>query len=203
MENGDAYISQKKLAEKMGIERTALTKAISRKASFVTGWKLNEINQIHADSLPLVTGHYAQQGHREAAQFLMEIAQAGARAWVYHEAGYQINAKKAYDFEADDSLPKTHVSAVRAYLGALEVIEEQNEIIEHKKIITDDSVNYFPISKIKELYPDAKISGIKLSKTATKFNLPMDKMFASKGIIPIKTYHKKVWNATYPNITLK
>lgn len=160
MENGEAYISQKKLAEKCGIERTALTKAISRKASFVTGWNLNEINQIHADSIPLVTGYYAQQGYKEAAQFLMEIAKAGARAWVYHEAGYTFNVVEKSEPMDELTILERSIRQIREQRERLTAVEKtvEDQAVQLEEVNDDIAMVVKEIEGVKKLVLDSSIS---------------------------------------------
>lgn len=160
MENGEAYISQRKLAEKIGIEKTTLTKAISRKSSFVSGWKLNEINQIHADSLHLVSGHYAQQGVKEAARFLMEIAKAGARAWVYHEAGYTFNVVENPEPMDELTILERSIAQIREQRQRLLVVEKtvEGQAIQLEEVNDDLAMVVKEIEGVKKLVLDSSIS---------------------------------------------
>lgn len=106
--NGDAYISQEKLAQIIGVNQPAISKVIARNASKARagaaysdlngklGIVLNGLNQIHSDSLELVTGWFAfesQRPSKQALAFYRKLARAGAKAYVYHLAGYQLDAK--------------------------------------------------------------------------------------------------------------
>lgn len=118
--------------------------------------------------------------------------------------------------QAQKQLPQSHIEAVRAYLVTLEKVEEQQSqikqqietissqagVIDYKKIITADSEDYYPISYVKDKYPSAKLSGRKLGIASGEMDLPPIAMFASKGCIPINTYHSSVWFKVYPNYLL-
>lgn len=54
-ENGDAFISQTKVAELCGVEQPAISKYVEKTRNSL---KLNEINQLDHTSLELVIGWY-------------------------------------------------------------------------------------------------------------------------------------------------
>lgn len=160
MDNGKAYISQRKLAEKCGITQPALSLAFSRKAKFVIGVNLNEINQIDADSVPIVIGHYAQQGNKEAARFLTEIAKAGARAWVYHEAGYIFNAVEKPEPMDELTILERSIAQIREQRQRLLAVEKtvEGQAIQLEEVNDDIAMVVKEIEGVKKLVLDSSIS---------------------------------------------
>lgn len=90
--NGEAWVSQTKLAIMCGVDRTTITNAIKRNASYVTGANLNENNQLDTKSAYDVTVYFATQGKSEAIKTLAAVGEAGMKAYLYHLAGYTMNA---------------------------------------------------------------------------------------------------------------
>ena len=160
MKNGEAYISQRKLAEKCGVSKDTIHKAIARKSSFVGSWNLNEINQIHADSIPLVGGYYAQQGYKEAAQFLMEIAKAGARAWVYHEAGYTFNVVEKPEPMDELTILERSIYHIREQRERLIAVEKtiEGQAVQLEEVNDDIAMVVKEIEGVKKLVLDSSIS---------------------------------------------
>ena len=103
---GEAYISQTKLAELCGVTQHAISQYVSKTRDTL---KLNEINQIHEDSVELVMSHYAiesQRPNETALKNYRVLAKAGIRAYLYHMAGYVMEAKPA--------VPQTYLEALEA-----------------------------------------------------------------------------------------
>lgn len=90
--NGEAWVSQTRLAEMCGTLQQTISVAISRKASYVVGCILNENNQLDTKSAYNVVVHFATQGKPEAIKTLAMIGEAGMKAYLYHLAGYTVNA---------------------------------------------------------------------------------------------------------------
>ena len=86
-ENGDAFISQPKLASLINIAEGTVTSFISRSNEIT-----NTINGLNADSLETAVAYFAMESRvatKEAKQFYRVLAKAGAKAFIYNEAGYQ------------------------------------------------------------------------------------------------------------------
>lgn len=117
LDNGEAFISQTKLAELCGVDQSAISKGISRNSANVIGVMLNENNQLSSDSAFNVIGYYAAKGKPQAVQSLIKIGAAGMRAYIYHEAGYVMKAIHK------QSLPGNYIEALKA----LVVSEEEKQ----------------------------------------------------------------------------
>lgn len=160
MENGEAYISQRKLADKCGVPRGTVSSAITKKSLYAAGWKFNEINQIHADSIPDAAGYYAQQGYKEAAQFLMEIAKAGARAWVYYEAGYTFNAVEKQESMDELTILERSIHHIREQRERLIAVEKtvEGQTVQLEEVSDDIAMVVKEIEGVKKLVLDSSIS---------------------------------------------
>ena len=113
------------------------------------------------------------------------------------------------EVQQQQALPQTHIEAVRAYLVTLETVEAQSkqlgiqaEVIQHKRIITNDGTNDFTIARIKELNPDMKFSGQLLNRESDDQELPATKQFGMGKVNTPYSYHREVWEAVYPNAIL-
>ena len=114
-ESGDAFISQTKVAAMCGINQSTIQSAISRQSSYAVWWNLNENNQLDAESAFNAVAYYAGQGKPEALQSLIKIGAAGMKAYIYHEAGYKMDAKP--------SVPMTYLEALKELVATQELLE--------------------------------------------------------------------------------
>ena len=88
---GDAYISQRKAAELLGVNDGTLRSYISRNHKLI-----NTFNGLDSKLLQTATAYFAFESRtksKKAAEFLAQLAEAGAKAFIYRMAGYQIDAK--------------------------------------------------------------------------------------------------------------
>ena len=81
------------------------------------------------------------------------------------------------------------------------VMLQQAEVIDHKKIITGEGEDYFPVSVISD-NTGISYSGRRLNKMSDELGIPAIPMFASKGQNQVKAYHWSVWEAAYPDVIL-
>ena len=95
--NGEAFISQTAIAKLCGVGQNAISQFIKKTGDTLN---LNKLNQLDAKSLELVIGYYAFESQRPskiAQQNYRLLAQAGAKAFIYTQAGYQFNAVSRED----------------------------------------------------------------------------------------------------------
>ena len=92
---GEAYISQRKAAELLGVANTSLQyyleNVLSRAGNYDTSQGLS------SEIFALSVQYYALDARNtttEAKALLKQIVSAGVKAYLYHEAGYVIEAKK-------------------------------------------------------------------------------------------------------------
>ena len=86
---GDAFISRAKAAEILGIPVSTLKDWILKNPA---AYSFNENNQLDGKSLQKLAMSGVAKGYEKSAQFLEMTAEAGVKAYLYHQAGYQINA---------------------------------------------------------------------------------------------------------------
>ena len=90
--NGDAYISQRKLADILNVKDSTLRMHISRdhpQASTDQG--------LSPKMVFLVTAYFAYESKvstQESRDLLKQIGEAGAKAYLYHLAGFSITAQR-------------------------------------------------------------------------------------------------------------
>lgn len=85
---GEAYISQRKAAELLGVSQSSIR-------DFCHSRNLVVEQGLSSEILSLATQYYALDAREtrvEAKAFLKEIASAGAKAYLYHMAGYTMSA---------------------------------------------------------------------------------------------------------------
>ena len=81
------------------------------------------------------------------------------------------------------------------------LLVQQKEVIDHKKIVTGEGEDYFPVSVISD-NTGISYSGRRLNKMSDELGIASIPMFASKGQNQVKAYHWSVWEAAYPDVIL-
>lgn len=187
---GEAFISNRKLAKDLGVDESTTRRYFAALNVVIT-------QGVSSENLLLCTQHFAQKGNSEAITLLVKISKAGARAYLYHEAGYVVSAAPIKQV----ALPEDYVSALRALADK----EEQRILLmaenQEKHIETDSSTDYFTVRKIRSMNPDMKIDGKILGKVANIFNQPAKQVFDLYEQ-PVNTYTRTVWEEAYPDAEL-
>jgi len=92
-ENGEAFISTTKAADLIGMPRTTLRDWIKREnTSIPPPLNLNKINQLDVKSFQLAVNYATNKGIPQAIDLQGKINEAGAKAFMYHSAGYELQA---------------------------------------------------------------------------------------------------------------
>lgn len=199
---GEAYISQRKAAEKLGIARPTLQSWIDRHPN-----NFDVKQGLSSEIFSLCIQHYAldsKAATQEAKELLRKISQAGAKAYLYHEAGVTLNAV------TQQPRPLTYIESLELLLAsekekeALRIEDlKKSRIITDKRNITNEGEDYFTVARIKELNPRSTLSGILLSREARKQDVPPIKQFTVyENVEAPNSYHRDVWKAVYPTIVL-
>ena len=124
-ENGEAFISQTKVAELCGVVPHAISQQVVKTRDTL---KLNEINQLHYESLELMIGYYAFDSQRTndiACSNYRILAKAGAKAYIYNQAGYVMEAKK----------PKTKIEILNELVAELNLEHSERLKAEAKLLL--------------------------------------------------------------------
>ena len=190
---GEAYISQRKAAELLGIGQSTLSEFLTR--SCVSNTKQG----VSSEAFELAITYYALDSKattQEAKELLRMVSKAGTKAYLYHEAGYSVSASPVKPM----ALPIDYVNALRALADETEqkimLLEENTE----KRIITDEGDEYFSVKRIKDLNQGAIIGGVKLAKSAAKLGIPAKPMFDHYDFANPVTWHVSVWLDAYPQL---
>lgn len=86
--------------------------------------------------------------------------------------------------------------------GQTVTIHQQAGIIDHKRIVTDESEEYLSVARVRNMNPNQRYSGALLGRISDKLDIPVIPQHAAKGQIPVNTYHKSVWELAYPEASL-
>lgn len=86
--------------------------------------------------------------------------------------------------------------------GQTVTIYQQAEVIDHKRIVTDESEDYISVARVRSMNPNQRYSGALLGRISDKLNIPVIPQHAAKGQKSINTYHKSVWELAYPEASL-
>lgn len=190
---GEAYISQRKAAEKLGMTHQAIQQwCLARKYDVKQG--------LSSEIFSLLVTHYAldsKAATQEAKELLRMVSQAGAKAYLYHEAGYSVSASPVKPM----ALPIDYVSALRALADETEqkiiLLEENTE----KRIETDASDHYFTVKKVRTFNQGMHISGITLVRKSEEMNVPIKQTFDLYDA-RVNSYHYDVWLEAYPDVII-
>lgn len=82
------------------------------------------------------------------------------------------------------------------------IMLQQAGIIDHKRIVTDESEDYLSVARVRNMNPNQRYSGALLGRISDKLDIPVIPQHAAKGQIPVNTYHKSVWELAYPEASL-
>lgn len=94
-DSGAAFVSQRKLAEMIGVERVTIQKHIGRKYPD----NIDISQGLSPELVQKVSTYYAMKGQPLAIEFIGVLAEAGAKAWIYTQAGYELKAEKPLSYE--------------------------------------------------------------------------------------------------------
>lgn len=78
---GEAYISNRRLAALIDVPESTLR-------DYFRAQKIVITQGVSSDLLAITAQHFAEKGNMTALKFMGMISQAGAKAYLYHEAGY-------------------------------------------------------------------------------------------------------------------
>ena len=121
---GEAFISQRKAAELLGVSHVAV-------ANHVASYHPNYLNDngLSPEILQQVTTHYAlysKAANDKSRAFAEVLMQAGAKAFIYHQAGVQINAAPQPQF----NLPTTYLDALKCLVAETEAHNETKAVMQ-------------------------------------------------------------------------
>lgn len=143
---GEAYISQRKAAEKLGIGQSTLSE-------FFTRSRVSDTKQgVSSEAFELAITHYALDSKnptQEAKELLRMVSKAGTKAYLYHEAGLTMSAvqqqRPLTQLEAFKELVRLEEERI-ALLDTVSkqsgLLVQQKEVIDYKKIITGEGDTY-------------------------------------------------------------
>jgi hypothetical protein len=133
-ESGEAFISQMKASELLEIPRSTIQDWVKKEISGIPQVVklVNENNQLSAELFQKIVISGTLKGYKKAAMLAAKLMEAGAKAFIYHEAGYVMKAEK----------PKTQLQLAREQVALLEHIEDlklkhREEIIGKENKILD------------------------------------------------------------------
>ena len=141
-ETGEAFISQRKLAELLDIPRKTLADRI-RTAHPET----DTSRGIPGEIANQTAHHYARSGRSGAIEFICKISEAGMKAYIYHEAGMKMKAEPKPMTQNEILLAQAKFMVEQDKINerneqkqlALEAKAQEIETVQesHEKIITD------------------------------------------------------------------
>ena len=126
--NGEAYISQRKAAEILGVSRDSLKSYIERNLHPVN----SELNQgLNSETFAICTQYYALDARNTTSQakaLLKQISTAGAKAYLYHMAGYEFKVEQKQDVK-----PMSQLQILAQVAQSLADQEQQLLLVEQQQ----------------------------------------------------------------------
>jgi len=195
-DNGDAYISQVKLSELSGIPRSTLQDWI-KSGTPKNEIKVNENNQIHYSSLSKIIKSGTLKGYGKCIELLDMLIEAGAKAYLYHLAGYKMDAVRTE--------PQNYIEALRALADSLEAKERAEKDVKRLSAQLDKSKEWLTIKKVafhnnmdwKELNWRPLVNC-----EASKKHHPY-KIFDANFPKGVNVYHIDAWIECYPELNFE
>lgn len=189
--DGSAFISQRKLAQVLGVNANTLMSYVSR-----THQNTNTINGLSVEIVEAASTYYAFDTANPTAEskaFAKAIMKAGAKAYLYHEAGYVMQAT-----------PRTFSEAL-LLAGRLESEKEAALAqVDQLKIELDASMEWLSIKKVADFnsmswkaidWNPLKANGVSIGK-------PAYKVFDANFPDGVNVYHRDSWRAVYKKLKL-
>ena len=213
LNSGEAYISRNKAAAILGVTKQAIGQRVS---ALHPNYYNNQ--PLTAEMLQQLDTYYAFDAGRyctgEAQQLAKLLMKAGAKAYIYHEAGYVISATPTPPPQPalpDFSNPAT---AARAWADKHEALQLETDAhtetkvelhstvlaLEDKTIQLDESSEYYSVKRVAALNGKTwkDYSWIKLKATGI---MPVKIFDANYG--EVNAYHTLAWTTAYPDDRLK
>ena len=194
---GEAFISFAEAAKRLNVPKTTLYDCINRMV------KADTKQGLSSEMLSVAVQYFALDAKTvttEAKELLRKISQAGAKAYLYHEAGLSIGVtqqRPLTQLEAYEEL----VRMEKTRLALLDTVGAQEKVIEHKNIKTDSSDTHFTIKRIRALNQRMKIDPKILVKVAKDLNSEIETVYDHYDQ-PINQYCRSVWEEAYPDAVL-
>ncbi len=142
-----------------------------------------------------------------AESFAAKLMEAGAKAYLYHEAGLSIGVtqqRPLTQLEAYEELvrmEKTRLALLDTVGAQQKRLGTQQQVIDHKNIKTDCSDTHFTIKRVRALNQGMKISPKVLLKVAQQLEAEVESVYGHYEQ-DINQYSRDVWEEAYPDAEL-
>lgn len=176
---GEAFASQRKSAELLGVSQSAVRDFCHSRNYDVTQGLSSEI-------LSFATQYYALDARNptpEAKALLKMTSAAGTKAFIYHQAGVQINAAPQPQF----NLPTTYLEALKCLVAETEAHNETKLQLEHTTGERDTSLGLLAqtTTAAVDMLPKVKVyntimhseGALLISDAARVLNMSQTKLF--------------------------
>ena len=135
-DTGEAFISQRKLAQLCGVPESTQRDWFKNNPR---GYNCNKNNQLSHKSLGLFLKSAMLKGYEKAEPVLDQVLEAGAKAFIYDQAGFKMKAEL--------KTPQTFLEAMQLATRALEALEAAKPAIKfHSEMFSTNarcSMNQF------------------------------------------------------------
>lgn len=187
--SGEAFISQRKCTDVTGVPNTTIQSYIKNRAA-----RYDTSRGIEADLFGKVVQYYAFKGNAQCQELMSKIMESGAKAYIYHQAGFTL--------KATPTTPLTALELARHQVVLLEQLEESQRIIKQEKekveslTITLDEAHEWSSVKRQEKAHVMKFSWRELTNWGNLNGYERKEVF-DQNYGTVKSYHKDVWHAVY------
>ena len=210
-DNGEAFISQTRAAQLLGLPKTTLHDWIHRNPNALN---LNKKSQLDHKSFQKAVLSERDKGNTQAIELFDKIMEGGAKAFIYHEAGFTMHAEQT-------PIPLTRIEQAELQLVLVKEIDAKEKALERVKkafattrsklggttkannslkLALGLSENYIPVITMRKKFPTMKFNGKTLSIKAKELGEDVKTVSSLYASIIRNQYSIKTWMATYPEI---
>lgn len=202
--NGEVYISQRKAAEILGVSKSGISNYIERSSR---PEEIDISQGLSSEIFNSCAQYFALDSRSpttEAKALLKQISQAGTKAYLYHQAGYVMEAKKPepelsfFDSLAASFARMAEVERSQSEQGVMMLsIQERVHAVESRQSAIQDQSSYYSVlafgikNNLKLTTGQASGLSRKCGNISSSLGYTVGKI-ADPRFGTVKTYHESV-----------
>ena len=159
-ETGEAYVSQRKASELLGVARTSLQSYLDRHLRPVN----YDVSQgLSSEIFGFSVQYFALDARTttaKAKELLKQITTAGVKAYLYHMAGYTFNVVEKPEAMDELTILERSIRQIREQRERLTAVEKtvENQAVQLEEVNDDIAMVVKEIEGVKKLVLDSSIS---------------------------------------------
>jgi phage antirepressor YoqD-like protein len=187
--SGEAYTSQREAERLLGIPRSTIQRWLDKNRATTN---TNENNQLDTKTLKKLAFMGHSKGYEKCSEFIELISEAGIKAFIYHQAGYELEAKHRYELPDFTNPAQAAMAWAKEYEAkqlVLETLNKAEQKIEEDApkveiyddfIELDESQLIGTIAKVLKIPPRTFFKKLRDDGFLNKDNAPSQKALRAK-----------------------